>query len=120
MKFQVDERAIPRTVHHAPAGNTDAVCTIAAAVDEFWVIKRIIFSYDAAPAAGSAIVISYGGAEVVRYYVTASGPGELQPDEFCNVDLATGTFGHKLNQACEVRLLAAGGVIKGALTVIFK
>ena len=120
MRFQVDERAIPRTVHHVPAGNTDAVCSIAADPEHYWVIKRIIFSYDAAPAAGSAIVISYGGVEKVRYYVTASGPGELQPDEFCELDLVSGTFGHLLNKACEVKLLAAGGVIKGALTVIFK
>lgn len=112
--------AIPIPVHHAPVAATDAVCTLAADPTQYWMIRWILWSYDAAPT-GGAIVISYGGVEVIRWHITASGPGEMRPEELINYSTAAGSkFGHVLNQAVEVRLLSGGGAVVGRLSVIFK
>lgn len=119
MKFQLDDRSETLCVSSGVvAANANAIASVAAIADEYWVVKRVVFSYDIAPV-GGAIVISFGGVEKHRFYVSQSGPGEINFGSLCNSTAAHDSgFGHVLNEALEVKLLAGGVGCSGTISII--
>jgi hypothetical protein len=59
------------------AANTNAVITVAASPNEFWVIDAIGWSYSAAPTNGR-LVASIGGVTLIDIDIIAGGPGLIE------------------------------------------
>lgn len=96
------------------ADNTAAAVTVAADTDEFWVVDRIDWSYDAAPT-GGLLTIAYGTSPTTVWQVdiTAAGPG------FVNFDRGLHNAATK-NEQLVVTLAAGGAGIGGELNVLYR
>lgn len=64
-----------------PASNTDAVATLTAVSGGAYDIHSVRWSYTAAPAAGTKVIVAWtdagSTARTESYYVSAGGPGQL-------------------------------------------
>ncbi len=88
---------------HVPAGDTDAVITMAAAEKVINVVDSVHCSYDAAPTGGK-LTITVDAATKFEVDITAAGPLEFL--------FPGGLYGSE-NQAVVITLAAAGGAIVG-------
>lgn len=98
--------AQPRFATAATASGTDAVVTLPADPDQFFVIDWISWSYAGAPTNGS-LRVQIGGVTVWQVDITVGGPGHLEFDR----PLYTNTRAQgqpARGEAVEVRLFNGG------------
>lgn len=95
----------PSLSTHEPAANTAASITVTPARNSRVVIKKIVWSYTAAPTNGR-LFIEVDGSTVFSIYITGAGPGPLNMD----TQFAIGA-------AVTITLSAGGGVVAGSLNV---
>ena len=115
MKNQPNQAAVVLNARHTPADDVDAIVTIAAAINEKWVIRDIGYSYDAAPGADDGMLTIESPSGTILYEVdigAQAGPGHIN-------------FFHGLqptaeNQAVIVTLNAGGSGIMGKLNVNYQ
>lgn len=69
--------ATPYVATAATASGTNAVITVAASADDFWVIDWISWSYDGTPI-GGGLTVTIGGVTVYQLDITAAGPGHIE------------------------------------------
>lgn len=103
---------VPLNGYHAPAADTAAVVTIAAATDDIWVIKKIIFSLSAAFTAVTKLNVTFAAAEKFAIDVQAAGVYVL--------DLEPGLTNNTKNEAAVVTLAADSGGDSGSVNVIYE
>lgn len=89
---------------HTPAADTAAVVTLAADAAYRNRIKRISWSYSAAPT-GGALTVVYGST-TLTWHIAAAGPGQIELD----------LIGAQ-NQAIVCTIAAGGGAITGTCIV---
>lgn len=92
-----------------PAAATAAVYTIAAVVGHKNSIRRIFYSYTAAPTGGRLLVESPSGTTIFDMDITAAGPG--------NVDFGKNPLMGGTNNALIVTLASGAGAVAGKLVV---
>lgn len=106
----VDEEARPVTAADE-ASSADAVITIAADENQFWVLDWITWSYSGSPTNGN-LKVEIGGTTVWEIDITEGGPGHI---EFSQPGLYTNDQEGpipKKNQAMVITLAGAGVVGK--------
>lgn len=88
---------------------TNAVVTLAATANNFWVISTgVIWSYSAAPT-GGRLTVAVNGAVVVDIDITAAGPGFLPLPEIRTPGV---------NQQVVVTLYSGGGSVVGKVSLV--
>lgn len=115
MKNQPNQLAVMLNARHTAADDVDAVVTIAAAVQEKWVIRDIGYSYDLAAGAddGMLTIESPSGATIWEVDIGAqAGPG--------HINFFNGLHATAENQAVIITLNAGGSGIMGKLNVNYQ
>lgn len=102
-----DCHAVGNTYKHTPSANTDAVITVTADSNQFWVLDWIAFSYDGNPTGGK-ITVEIGGVVAMELSVTSAG---LQHLDFSTAPVYTETK----NQSMVITLAAGGAGVTGKL-----
>jgi len=94
--------------------NQDCVVTIAADVDEHWVIDSIYASYDGG-STGGTVKVEFDGTKVFELYLIDPRPATINfpPGGLHNGDWTT-------NEACVITLTAPGPFITGKLNVVYR
>jgi len=102
----IDQCGAPKFATNAAASGTDAVVTIAADPNEFWVLDWVSWSYgDGLVAADGNLTISIGGVVVWQVDITTAGPGHIEfekpiygaKNQAVVITLADGTAKNKVN-----------------------
>lgn len=101
--------ATPYLATAATASGTNAVVTLAADHDQFWVIDWISWSYGGPPTGGK-LEVSIGGVIVFQIDITAGGPG--------HVDFSRPLYIPALNRAVVVTL--TNGTVANKLNVRYR
>jgi len=110
--FEVRE-ALVKWATHAPAANTDAVCTLAAEAGTRHALKKVWFSYDADPAGSITIVATVKGVETTfKLDVTVKGVDRIDFSELAMVGDA--------NTAITITLAAGGQGVTGKLVAMYR
>lgn len=106
------------TASHFPGAATAAVVTIAAVADllstkTVWVIRRITYSYSAAPTGGRLTAV-FGSTTLLDIDITAAGPGMFT---FNQDNVLTNNTG---NEEVVITLASGGGAVVGKLAVQYQ
>jgi len=112
----IDGHATPAFSDSQGADDTAVAITIAADADNFWVLQKIIWSYDGDPTGGS-ITVTIGGTTVDYFDITSGGPGFMDYSIAGNGMTGLYNTSRTKNEALVVTLAAGGGTVEGSLTI---
>ena len=93
-----------------PLANVAAVVTVAAVPGFRHYLKSFAWSYSAAPAAGSTMIVTDGGVQMFHQYVSAAGPGFQEFPGDRGLRMAA-------NSALVLTLLAGGLGVLGSVSI---
>ncbi len=96
------------------AADTDAVITIAAVADEYWVIDSVHCSYKLGTGTTGKLTIAFGGTTKHEEDITSNGVYERLFPRGLYVGL------NNLNEACVITLAAGGTSVVGKVNVTYR
>lgn len=94
------------------SANADVTATLPASANDYWVVRRVVWSYSDTPT-GGRLTVTIGSTVVLDIDITNGGPGNLTVDPLMANALTK-------NEAVDVKLFAAGGSVVGKVAFSYR